>query len=77
MGRSGARSQGIDFWNYGQQGWAAEIETVVNGKQVKKLIWQYLVQLAYSKRVSLIASFTAPIHGGTTACAGNDIQERE
>ncbi len=60
------KQQNIDFWNYGQQGWAAEIETVVNGKKVKKLIWQYLVQLAYSKRVNLIANFTAPIQGGTT-----------
>ncbi|HLJ27429.1 MAG TPA: molybdopterin cofactor-binding domain-containing protein [Candidatus Angelobacter sp.] len=54
-------AQGIDFWNHGEQGWAAQV--VTNGK--KTLIWQNLVQQAYSKRVSLIVSYTAKIRGGT------------
>lgn len=53
--------QGIDFWNHGEQGWAA---TVTNAQGRTALIWQNLIQLAYAKRVNLIASFTAKIRGG-------------
>ncbi len=55
-GEDWCRKQGIDYWNHGKDGWAAK----VNGR----LIWQNLVQLAYQQRVSLVVSFTAPIHGG-------------
>jgi xanthine dehydrogenase/oxidase len=56
------KARGIDFWNYGEKGWAAQVK--LNGRTT--LIWQNLVQLAYSNRVGLICSFTAPIAGGTT-----------
>lgn len=55
-------NQGIDFWNSGEKGWADIVEK--DGK--KALIWQNLVQLAFSKRVNLICSYTAKIRGGTT-----------
>ena len=54
------RQQGIDFWNHGAQGWAAQVTTATR----TALVWQNLVQLAYAKRVNLIASFTAKIRGG-------------
>lgn len=54
------KTRGIDFWNYGEQGWAAR--TGPDGT----LIWQNLVQLAYANRVGLICSYTAKIQGGTT-----------
>ncbi|MCY1074470.1 molybdopterin cofactor-binding domain-containing protein [Archangium lansingense] len=55
-------ANGIDFWNFSETGWNTEV--TINGQ--KSLIWQKLVQLAYSKRIGLVASFTAPIPGGTT-----------
>src|SRR5262249_4783001 len=54
------RTQGIDFWNHPEEGWAAEV--TANGR--KALIWQFLIGLAYAKRVSLIATFNAKMHGG-------------
>lgn len=53
---------GIDFWNYGEKGWATTVAT----PQGPRLVWQNLVQQAYAQRVSLIGSFTAPITGGGT-----------
>ncbi|PYP87934.1 MAG: xanthine dehydrogenase [Candidatus Angelobacter sp. Gp1-AA117] len=61
-GADWCKAQGIDFWNYGEKGWAAKV--TMNSRTT--LIWQNLVQLAYSKRVNLIANFTAPLQGGTT-----------
>ncbi|WP_192349910.1 molybdopterin cofactor-binding domain-containing protein [Algoriphagus sp. Y33] len=58
------KEQGIDFWNYGKEGWSASVKRPID--QHSKLIWQNLVALAYQYRVDLIASFTAPIPGGTT-----------
>ncbi|MFY0523543.1 molybdopterin cofactor-binding domain-containing protein [Archangium gephyra] len=55
-------AQGIDFWNHGSAGWNTAV--TINGQT--KLIWQYLVALAYQYRVSLVATFTAPIRGGET-----------
>jgi xanthine dehydrogenase/oxidase len=55
-------AQQIDFWNYPDKGWATEVKT----KYGPKLIWQNLVSQAFSQRVSLLASFTAPIAGGET-----------
>jgi xanthine dehydrogenase/oxidase len=56
------KAHGIDFWNYGEKGWATPV--TINDRTT--LIWQNLVQLAYSNRVNLICNFTAPIAGGTT-----------
>jgi xanthine dehydrogenase/oxidase len=61
-GNDWCASHHIDFWNHGERGWAAKCE--VNGRTV--LIWQKLIQLAYSQRVSLLATFTAKIRGGGT-----------
>ena len=54
------KENGIDFWNYGEKGWA----TSRNFRGSDSLIWQTLVQLAYQKRVSLLATFTSKMHGG-------------
>jgi xanthine dehydrogenase large subunit len=61
-GDAWCKSQGIDFWNYSpeQGGWAAT--TTANRRTA--MIWQFLVQLAFAKRVSLVAAFTAKIRGG-------------
>jgi xanthine dehydrogenase/oxidase len=62
QGDQWCKNQGIDFWNYGaeQGGWAAT--TKANGRSA--MVWQFLIQLAFSKRVSLVAAFTAKIRGG-------------
>jgi xanthine dehydrogenase/oxidase len=52
----------VDFWSYGKTGWAKELDT----PDGPRLIWQYLVAQAHAHRVSLIASFTAPMVGGET-----------
>jgi xanthine dehydrogenase/oxidase len=52
----------IDFWSYGETGWASEVQTAFG----PKLIWQNLISQAHAQRVSLTASFTAPIRGGET-----------
>ncbi|EAZ82964.1 molybdopterin cofactor-binding domain-containing protein [Algoriphagus machipongonensis] len=64
QGEEWCKMQGIDFWNYGKEGWAAKIQR--GQDEHPKLIWQNLVALAYQYRVDLISSFTAPIPGGTT-----------
>ncbi len=61
-GNDWCKQQGIDFWNYGEQGWAATV--TVQGRPL--LIWQNLVQVAYQKRVNLLATFSAKIRGGGT-----------
>ncbi|GAB3219835.1 molybdopterin-dependent oxidoreductase [Algoriphagus aestuariicola] len=63
-GEEWCKEQGIDFWNYGKAGWSAAVKRPIDVHP--KLIWQNLVALAYQYRVDLIASFTAPIPGGTT-----------
>lgn len=61
-GEDWCKKQGIDFWNYGSKGgWSATVEGPY-GK--KAMIWQFLIAIAYAKRVNLVASFTAKIHGG-------------
>jgi xanthine dehydrogenase/oxidase len=62
QGNDWCAAQGIDFWNHGQAGWNTQV--TINGQT--KLIWQFLVALAYQYRVSLVATFTAPIRGGET-----------
>lgn len=60
-GEDWCKTQGIDFWNYGTEGWS----TTVDGPYGRPgMIWQFLIQIAYAKRVNLVASFTAKIHGG-------------
>ncbi|NRR32070.1 molybdopterin-dependent oxidoreductase [Oxalobacteraceae bacterium] len=59
QGDAWCTGMGIDFWNF-PDGWAT---SVTINKRVS-LIWQNLIQLAYAKRVNLIASFTARIKGG-------------
>ncbi|HKB92132.1 MAG TPA: molybdopterin cofactor-binding domain-containing protein [Opitutaceae bacterium] len=61
-GNDWCAQQHIDFWNYGEQGWATPVE--VNGR--KLLIWQNLIQFAYQHRVCLMATFSAKIRGGGT-----------
>lgn len=61
-GPEACTSSGIDFWNYGEKGWASEVTTT----QGRRLIWKNLVSMAYAQRVDLIGSFTAPIAGGET-----------
>ncbi|WP_263452243.1 molybdopterin cofactor-binding domain-containing protein [Hyalangium gracile] len=63
-GNEWCQSQGIDFWNHGQAGWNTQVQLFPNTPP--KLIWQNLVALAYQYRVSLVATFTAPIRGGET-----------
>lgn len=64
LGEDACKKSGIDFWNYGAgegKGWA----TVVTDQYGNKaMIWQNLVNMASSKRVNLLASFTAKIKGG-------------
>lgn len=62
-GNEWCKNSGIDFWNYGKEGWAYETKPQ-NGPA--KLIWQNLVTMAWQNRVSLISTFTAPIGGGET-----------
>lgn len=61
-GNEWCAAQHIDFWNYGEEGWAHAYE--IKGRKV--LIWQNLIQMAYAQRVSLLATFTAKIRGGGT-----------
>ena len=63
MGNDWCKEQGIDFWNYNaaQGGWAAKVSPP---NKIPGMIWQFLIQLAYQKRVNLVASYTAKIRGG-------------
>jgi xanthine dehydrogenase/oxidase len=61
-GQEWCAENGVDFWSYGETGWATELDT----PDGPRLIWQNLVAQARAHRVSLIASFTAPIRGGET-----------
>lgn len=62
-GNAWCRKQGIDFWNYGKEGWSAETP---QQDGTAKLVWQNLVTMAWQNRVSLVSTFTAPILGGET-----------
>ncbi|HVU25502.1 MAG TPA: molybdopterin cofactor-binding domain-containing protein, partial [Opitutus sp.] len=59
-GEDWCRKAGIDFWNHGVAGWSATV--VVNKRPT--LIWQNLIQLAYQKRVNLLATYSAKMRGG-------------
>jgi xanthine dehydrogenase/oxidase len=61
LGEAYCRNQGIDFWNYGTQGWAAEVP----GTSPPRLIWQNVVVLANQYRVALVSAATVQIPGGT------------
>jgi xanthine dehydrogenase/oxidase len=58
-GEAWCKDNGIDFWNY-PEGWAA----MRSFRGANSLLWQTLISVAYSKRVSLIATFTSKIRGG-------------
>ena len=60
MRRARARASTSGTTARSKGGWAAT--TVVNDRTA--MIWQFLVQLAFAKRVSLVAAFTAKIRGG-------------
>lgn len=65
-GEEWCKSKNIDFWNYGageNKGWAKKVK---GGDGKELMIWQYLIHLAGSQRVNLIASFNAKIKGGET-----------
>ena len=61
QGNDWCAKQGIDFWNRGEEGWSAPVSP---GNTV--LVWQKLINLAYSNRVNLMATFSTKIEGGTT-----------
>jgi xanthine dehydrogenase/oxidase len=56
-GDAWCKANGVDFWNY-PTGWAA----IPPGK--KTPLWSSLISMAYSKRISLVATFTSNIRGG-------------
>lgn len=58
QGNEACKKAGIDFWNYPESGWNTELPGSTT------LIWQKLVAAAYTNRVDLTCSFTAPIRGG-------------
>jgi xanthine dehydrogenase/oxidase len=59
-GNDWCQAHGIDFWNYGEAGWSAQVA----GSE--RLVWQNLITLAYQQRVSLVEAFNAKVPGGTT-----------
>lgn len=65
-GDTWCKENGVDFWNYGTQGWAAEVivppEHPDTGR--KSLIWQNLVQQAYVNRLGLTTAFNVDIEHG-------------
>jgi xanthine dehydrogenase/oxidase len=65
QGEDYCHQQGIDFWNYGTQGWAA----TVPGSNPPRLIWQNVIALANQYRIGLVCADTALITGGTTDLA--------
>ncbi len=73
-GDAWCKGNGIDFWNYGKQGWSAETP-LADG--TAKLVWQNLVTLAWQNRVSLVSTFTAPIEGGTTPVPAMTFKPKE
>ncbi len=58
-GEDWCKANGVDFWNY-PEGWAAVREF----RGACSTIWSTLIAMAYSQRVSLIATFTSKIRGG-------------
>lgn len=62
-GDAWCHDHGIDFWTYPDKGWATTV--TVNGRHLS--IWQNLISLAYSRRVSLVEAFNAKVPGGEAA----------
>jgi xanthine dehydrogenase/oxidase len=56
------KNLGIDFWNYGTEGWTAK----VNAQGATKMIWQNLVSWANAQRVGLVCADTKAVTGGET-----------
>lgn len=62
QGEDYCKNLGIDFWNYGAEGWAAKVDA----QGATKLIWQNLVAWANAQRVSLVCAETKVVTGGET-----------
>lgn len=63
-GEEWCKNKNIDFWNYGageDKGWA---KITVNSQGQNTMIWQSLINLASSQRISLISTYNAKIKGG-------------
>ena len=65
QGDTWCHKNGIDFWNYKTDGWAAKASDAQAPKNLL-LIWQNLINLAYTKRISLVETFNAKVPGGET-----------
>ncbi|MEO1594523.1 MAG: molybdopterin cofactor-binding domain-containing protein [Pseudomonadota bacterium] len=57
------RDHGINFWAHPEKGWATTV--TVHGRS--STIWQNLISLAYTRRVSLVEAFNAKVPGGEAA----------
>ncbi|MEU6708565.1 molybdopterin cofactor-binding domain-containing protein [Streptomyces wuyuanensis] len=66
QGQAWCEQQGINFWDKGEEGWAAKV--TIGGRT--SLVWQNLVRLAYVNRVSLVCALNTQIHGGEKAMPG-------
>jgi len=73
-GNAWCKGNGIDFWNYGKEGWAA---ATPQSDGTAKLVWQNLVTMACQNRVPLVSTFTAPIGGGTTPVPAMTFKPKE
>ena len=73
-GNAWCKGNGIDFWNYGKEGWSA-VTPQADG--TAKLVWQNLVTMAWQNRVPLVSTFTAPIGGGTTPVPAMTFKPKE
>lgn len=73
LGDARCRELGIDFWNYGVEGWAAEIA----GREPRRSVWQNLVAQANAQRLSLVCAETTQMTGGTTPVPALQYKPRE
>lgn len=60
-GAEWCRNQGINYWDFGTEGW----RKVIGGGNKPATIWQKIVALAFQNRVNLQAQVDAKIPGGT------------
>jgi xanthine dehydrogenase/oxidase len=68
-GDAWCKQQGVDFWNYGVEGWRTVLPPARTGA-TGKLIWQNLVAHAYQKRVSLVCAISEALPGGELPATG-------
>ena len=76
QGDEWCRKQGVDFWNYGLEGWRHELKPSTAGA-TGKLVWQNLVSHAYQQRVSLVCAITEALPGGELPATGLEFKPRE